>query len=65
MMGVVTVTEIRLSVWDRLRVLFGTSFRLRVYTETEHDPGKTSSESVVVLGQPPDPGGAVAYFPGR
>lgn len=43
-----TRIEVFLSFWDRVRVLFGGSVRIRVWTITENDPGRSESVSCVL-----------------
>lgn len=51
--GVYSSITVYLSVWDRLRVLFGARMVVYLDTRVEKDPGRlVSEESRVVIGVP-------------
>lgn len=44
---IITSTLIKISFMDRLRVLFGKTIHISIFTKTENLPGKVKSESRV------------------
>ena len=44
---IITSTLIKISFMDRLRVLFGKTIHISIFTKTENLPGKVESESRV------------------